>query len=209
MPGSLETGPLRPPSYGHSPTEPSREVTVSAADLGRAPTPDEDFAAAYPTLFRRAMGLAYRMTRDAGASEDLAAEALARAYSRWASVRKLESPEAWVMRVTVNLVIDSARRRRMLTLRLPVLGAHAETTAGFDDQVAVRSALVAALASLPPRQREAIALRYLAELDETSVSQSLRISPSTLRTHLQRGLAGLRETLGSADDEGMRFATAT
>ena len=52
------------------------------------------------------------------------------------------------------------------------------------------------MAALPQRQREAVALRYLADLEEAEVSRALGISASTVRTHVQRGLAGLREVLG-------------
>ena len=100
------------------------------------------------------------------------------------------------MRVTVNIVIDDSRKSKLLRRWMPALGADRESMPSFDDDVAVRNALVAALATLPKRQREAIALRYLAGLDEDDISRSLQISPSSVRTHVQRGLAALRERLG-------------
>ena len=179
--------------------------TADGVEL-RPMTPDEEFAAAYPSLFSRAMRLAYRMTRDQALAEDVAAEALARAYSRWNVVRRMEQPDAWVMRVTVNLVIDHGRRSKLIRQRLPTLSADHDRPHRFDDDVAVRNALVAALATLPKRQREAIALRYLAELDENDISRSLQISPSSVRTHVQRGLATLRDRLGPSV-EGSLHAT--
>jgi RNA polymerase sigma factor (sigma-70 family) len=184
------------------------DVAADAADAAclRSLTPDEEFAAAYPALFQRAMRLAYRMCRDPGLAEDVAAEALARAYSRWGAVRRMDQPDAWVMRVTVNLVIDNSRRAKLVRQWLPTLGADHDRPHAFDDDVAIRNALVAALATLPKRQREAIALRYLAELDEDDISRSLQISPSSVRTHVQRGLATLRERLGPSV-EGSLYAT--
>lgn len=179
--------------------------TADGAEL-RSLTPDEEFAAAYPSLFSRAMRLAYRMTKDQALAEDVAAEALARAYSRWPAVLQMDQPEAWVMRVAVNIVIDDARRSTLLRRWMPTLGAGREAAPSFDDDVAVRHALVAALGTLPKRQREAIALRYLAELDEEDISRSLQISPSSVRTHVQRGLSALRERLGPAI-EGSLHAT--
>jgi len=55
--------------------------------------------------------------------------------------------------------------------------------------------VVAALSALPQRQREAIALVYLAGLTDQEASSSLGLSASTVRTHVQRGLENLRETL--------------
>lgn len=179
--------------------------TAAGVEL-RPQSPDEEFAALYPSLFQRAMRLAHRMTRDTAQAEDVAAEALARAYSRWNVVRRMEQPDAWVMRVTVNLVIDNSRKVKLVRQWLPTLGAERPVAHGFDDELAVRQALVAALATLPKRQREAIALRYLAELDEEDISRSLQISPSSVRTHVQRGLATLRDRLGPTV-EGSLYAT--
>jgi RNA polymerase sigma-70 factor (sigma-E family) len=176
------------------------------ADELRPASPDEEFTLVYRRLFDRSMRLAYRMTRDAGGAEDVAAEALARAYSRWNVVRRMDQPDAWVMRVTVNLVIDAARRRKLLSVAMPSLAAPPEESAAFEEQIAIRRALVAALATLPKRQREAIALRYLAELDEEDISKSLNISPSSVRTHVQRGLASLREHLGASVEGSLRAA---
>lgn len=160
---------------------------------GRAAAED-DFAAAYRPLFLPAMRLAYRMTGDHALAEDVAAEALARAFARWSSVSRMDSPLAWVLRVATNLAIDAVRRQRLAAKVMPSLVLPDED-GRFDDDVAARLALVTALHALPRRQREAIALFYLGGLSEAEVSQSLEISPSSVRTHVQRGLATLRQRL--------------
>lgn len=178
---------------------------ASVGPSGGGAAAEDGFAAAYPALFLPAMRLAHRMTGDRALAEDLAAEALARAYARWTSVARMESPQAWVLRVTTNLAIDAVRRRRLATAVLPRLVVR-EGPGVLDEDVAIRLALVSALASLPRRQREAIALYYLAGLDEHEVSRSLDITPSSVRTHVQRGLATLRKRLGPAE-EVSRVAT--
>jgi len=160
----------------------------------RSRTTDQEFADAYPALFQSAMRLAHRMTRDPSLSEDLAAEALARAYARWHQVRDAASPTAWVQRVTANLVVDNARRRKVAVGALPLLAAE-EDLFHIEDQVALRQVLVAALATLPRRQREALVLRYLAGVEEPELSRTLGTSPSSVRTHVQRGLTALRAAL--------------
>ena len=65
-----------------------------------------------------------------------------------------------------------------------------------EEAATLRVALVAALRSLPRRQRQAVALRYLSGLREEEVARALGVSPSTANTHLQRGLAALRRHLG-------------
>jgi RNA polymerase sigma factor (sigma-70 family) len=160
----------------------------------RTRTTDQEFADAYPGLFQAAMRLAHRMTRDPSLAEDLAAEAMARAYARWGQVRDASSPTAWVQRVTANLVVDSARRRKVAVEALPLLATE-DDLFRIEDQVALRQVLVAALATLPRRQREALVLRYLAGIEEPALSRTLGTSPSSVRTHVQRGLAALRVVL--------------
>lgn len=172
-------------------------VVRRAASRGLARA-DQGFAEAYPDLFRASMRLAHRMTRDAALAEDVAAEALARAYCRWSHVSGLVSPAAWVQRVTANLVIDAMRRQKVAASALPVLSGN--DVIRLEDQVTVRLALVSALATLPPRQREALVLRYLAGVEEPDLSQAMGTSPSTVRTHVQRGLLALRERLAESPE---------
>jgi len=62
-------------------------------------------------------------------------------------------------------------------------------------------ALVAALQSLPKRQRQVVALRYLSGLREEEVATALGVSTSTASTHLRRGLDALKGRLGDAFTE--------
>jgi RNA polymerase sigma-70 factor (ECF subfamily) len=156
---------------------------------------DEEFATAFDQLYPLAVRLAARIVGEQAAAEDVAAEALARAYARWSTVSALPYRDAWVLRVTGNLAIDTVRRRRLL--RAPRLAD------SFEDASALRLALAAALAKLPARQREAVVLRYLGGYSEAEVSAALGISPNSVKTHVQRGLAALRDRLG--DHEGSRL----
>jgi RNA polymerase sigma-70 factor, ECF subfamily len=151
-------------------------------------------------LFLPAFRVAYRLVGDIHTAEDIAAEALARSYARWNMVRTLPYRDAWVLRVATNLALDAVRRRgpaRAATERAKVeLSRRAGRDGGFDDETALRLALGEALGRLPRRQREGIALRYLAGLSDVEVSNVLGISASSVRTHVQRGLTTLRATLG-------------
>jgi RNA polymerase sigma-70 factor (ECF subfamily) len=154
---------------------------------------EERFVAAFPRLYPRARRVAYRVLGDDAAAEDVAAEAMARAYAHWERVEALPWVDGWVLRVTANLAIDVARRRRV-ALEPP---APIET----EDAVATRLAMVAALSHLPRRQREAISLYYLAGMAEAEVANVLGISPGTLKSHLHRGLVALRARLGDGLEE--------
>jgi RNA polymerase sigma factor (sigma-70 family) len=55
--------------------------------------------------------------------------------------------------------------------------------------------VVEALRQLPARQREALVLRYYADLSEAEIAEAMRISRGAVKSHASRGMAALRETL--------------
>jgi RNA polymerase sigma factor (sigma-70 family) len=154
---------------------------------------DSSFEAAFDELFPRAVRLANRLLGDRAAAEDVAAEALARAYARWPKVGGLSYRDGWVLKVATNLAIDRLRRRT------PEMWPSA--AADFEDAVELRIALNAALLTLAPRQRQAVALRYLGGLSDQEVALALGISLGSVKTHIHRGLKGLRGRLGAGLEE--------
>jgi len=155
--------------------------------------PDDGFEEAFDELFPRAVRLAYRLLGDRAAAEDVSAEAMARAYARWSKVAGLSYRDGWVLKVTTNLAIDRLRRRRPEIVPPPA--------DGFEDGVALRLALNSALLTLAPRQRQAVALRYLGGLSDREVAQALGISLGSVKTHIHRGLNSLRARLGASLEE--------
>jgi RNA polymerase sigma factor (sigma-70 family) len=176
----------------------SHEPLPAAVAERPAPPAFDDI---FSTLFIPAMRVAYRLTGDRGLAEDVAAEAMVRAYASWRKVQRLPYLEAWVMRVATNVAIDMVRRRQTtqhVQDALDVVASRGlgETTA-FDDLVVTRLALVAALDRLPTRQRDAVALRYLGGLSDEEVALAMGIAPSSVRTHVQRALQQLRDRLST------------
>jgi len=158
---------------------------------------DDDFQEAFPGMFHAAYHVAYRILGDVTGAEDAAAEAVARALVSWRRVGRLEHRTAWVARVAGNLAIDEVRRaRRRRDRPAPASSPAADTT----EDAALRVALGTALAALSTRQREVIALRYLADLDEAEVSRVLGISVNSVKKHAARGRAALRARLGTLQE---------
>jgi RNA polymerase sigma-70 factor, ECF subfamily len=165
------------------------------------PAFDERFAALAALSYK----VGYRLVGDRNEAEDLAQEALARAFASWRKVAAYD--EAWVARVTANLAIGRWRKSRRL------VGDQAGGSRdGSDDGAAHRGRpgwvrplpppdpvdhleLVAALRSLPQRQREVVALRYLADLPESEVAAAMGCTTGTVKQHASRGLAALRRRL--------------
>ena len=135
--------------------------------------------------------VAYRILGDRADAEEVAQEALARAFARWRSVA--DHAEPWVARVATNLAIGRWRKRRP---SLPFAEGHAAPTADASALALERHGLVAALARLPRRQREVVVLRYLADLPEQAVADQLGTTVGSVKQHAHRAMARLRTDLG-------------
>ncbi|MEZ5140224.1 MAG: sigma-70 family RNA polymerase sigma factor [Acidimicrobiales bacterium] len=161
-------------------------------------TADADFDAAFADLARLAHRVAYRLLGRRAEAEDVAQEALTRAYARWRRVRGHAEP--WVARVAANLALDRLRAHdRSRRADVEVADAPAAGDAG---RAAVdRVELARLLASLPRRQREVVVLRYLADRSEADVARELGTSVGTVKRHAHRGLAALREAWTALDPD--------
>jgi RNA polymerase sigma-70 factor (sigma-E family) len=156
---------------------------------------DHEFKEFYERLQPRAVGAARRMVGSAPLAEDLAAEAFARAYSRWSKVQRHPNPDAWLLRVVGNLAIDHLRREA----RRPELRGEPGRHDPAADDAALRIDLAEALDKLSGRQQEVVVMRYLIDLTEEDVAVSLGMSTGSVKTHLHRATAKLRADLGDSD----------
>ena len=145
----------------------------------------EDFETSFEPLRRLAYRAAYRLLGSRSGAEDVAAEALARAYSRWSSIGGHAEP--WVITVATNLALDVGRRQAKEARRRMLLDEGAP-----DPQVETRLDLQRALAALPRRQREVVALRFLGDFSEQATADALGIDVGTVKSHSSRGLSRLR-----------------
>jgi RNA polymerase sigma-70 factor (sigma-E family) len=140
--------------------------------------------------------VAYLLVGDRHAAEDLLQEVLAQVYVRWRRVRI--SPEAYVRRALVNRAATRWRRRS----RRPeqALGDLDPSLPDGADHVVLRQTVLAALRTLPVRQRAAVVLRYLADLPVAEVAEALGCSEGAVKSHTSRGVAHLRQILSPTDD---------
>ncbi|MEJ3747645.1 SigE family RNA polymerase sigma factor [Actinomycetes bacterium KLBMP 9797] len=138
--------------------------------------------------------VAYLLTGDRHAAEDLLQEVLEQIYVRWRRVHT--TPEAYARKALVNRAANRWRRRA----RRPeqALGAHDSAAPDHAGGVALREAVVAALRAVPPRQRAAVVLRYLEDLSVAETASALDCSEGAVKSHTARGLAKLREALSGS-----------
>ena len=194
--------------------EPASGSTLPSDDAP-APTDEQLMArvaaldpAAVEALYERyssmAFGLASRITGDPSLAEDVVQDAFLgvwRSASRYADSRA--SARTWVLSIVHHRAIDAIRRRRP-TSGLPDTDAPIPRSLVVDDAWPLvagrldRAAIVAALATLPDVQREAIELAYFGGLTQPEIAERTGAPLGTVKSRVRLGLLALREALERA-----------
>jgi RNA polymerase sigma-70 factor (sigma-E family) len=130
----------------------------------------------------RLLRVAYLLTGDVHAAEDLVQTALLRVWPHWSRVVGAGDPDAYTRTCLVNAFL-SQRRRRMAPEVL--VATHDGTERGVQDhhglEVETRLVVLSALARLPRRQRLTIVLRYFEDLSERQVADVMGCGIGTLK----------------------------
>ena len=158
--------------------------------------PEVPFVENFETFYRREfpamVTLAYAVSGSRLGAEDLAQEALLRAYRNWDRISRYEKPGAWLRRVTINLA-TSAIRRRAVEARALIRFASRDGSVPEPDPDDLP--IWAALSRLPTKQRAAAYLFYLEDQSTAQIAASLGCSESTARVHLHRARQALIRTM--------------
>ncbi len=155
----------------------------------------DDFEAWYRGSAPRLAAALAVVAGDADVGREAAAEACTRALERWTRVREMSSPEAWAHTVGVNLIRRRWRRAAM-ERRLangPGPAASAPMSLAPELWLAVRS--------LPLRQRQAVALRYVLDLTQEQVADAMGVAPGTAAATLSTARRQLRTVLDDPEPE--------
>lgn len=151
---------------------------------------DSVSSAGFDELFRREQPSMARMAAllvgSHSAAEDVVQEAFASISTRWSSI---DNPGGY-LRVTVVNECRAVMRRRQTEQRLdpPVWALPVDAPV---ELVELRDALLA----IPERQRVVIVLRYLLDLPDADIAESLGCSAATVRSIVHRGLRRMRKEL--------------
>jgi RNA polymerase sigma-70 factor (sigma-E family) len=160
---------------------------------------DEEFREFMHGRWPAMVRLAYGLTGDLGHAEDVAQTAFAKAYAAWPRVTRAGNPDAYVRQIVVNENRNRFRKRRVAERLTDVLpeGDALNAFREIDD----RSALLAALQALGPRQRAVVVLRYWLNLTETEVAATMNCSVGTVKSQASRALATLRKSTELVDGD--------
>ncbi len=152
----------------------------------------EEYAAArWPALLRTA----HLLAGDPAAGEDLVQATLVKAYTQWSRVTAAESPDAYVRRMLLNEFLSGRRRRLRRAERRHLVVVDAEPIHSPD--LTERLDLWQQLATLAPRQRAVLVLRYYEDLTEAEIARVLGISPGTVKSQAHDALKNLRARLST------------
>ena len=144
--------------------------------------------------------VAAQLTGDVHRGDDLVQHAITRLYVHWRRASRTDNLDAYVYRILLRAFLDE-RRVRWAGVRLGASGDDEprDVSADHAGGVADRLLLREALASLPPRQRAVLVLRFLVDLSVEDVSGILNISTGTVKSQTHDGLKTLRRLLDDAD----------
>jgi RNA polymerase sigma factor (sigma-70 family) len=160
-------------------------------------------------LSPRLLGQAMRMLQDRAEAEDVTQEAMLRLWRIAPDWRQGEAQvSTWAYRVVANLCLDRLRKRRPVGLdQIAEPQDDAPTVADQMQQSARLRALSDALAAMPERQAQAVALRHLEGLANPAIAEIMDISVDAVESLTARGkrtladlLAGRKAELGFEDD---------
>ncbi len=167
---------------------------------------DDEPAAFCRAIRDRLVGSLTLFCGDRAVAEELAQEALVRAWERWDRVGTMASPEAWTYRTAFNLASSWGRRRSA--------ERRAHRRLGPSDPLAVTpdtptiEAVRDAVGALPPKQRAAVVCRFYLTMTVAETAETLGCAQGTVKSATHQALANLR-TAGLVDDEPDRQEVET
>lgn len=158
----------------------------------------DEFEALYRAHAEPLFGfLLYRTGGDQALSEDLMADTFERALrARRRFDRRKASEKTWLYSIAMNVMRDHARRRAAEARAHERAGPAEAETGLSEDALADRDAIMRAMSELPVEEREALALRFGADMTVPEVAKLTGQPLSRAEGRVYRGLRRLREQLG-------------
>ena len=149
----------------------------------------------YSEHYRALVRLAAMLVRDTQTAEEVVQDAFVAMHDGWQRLRDNEKALAYLRQAVVNRSRSVLRHRTVVDKNLQKAPPDMPSAEHGALVLLERHAVVAALRGLPERQREAIVLRYYADLSEAEIAASMGISRGAVKSHTSRGMTALRAAL--------------
>jgi RNA polymerase sigma-70 factor (sigma-E family) len=177
------------------------DSTVLAEPFGAAGTaraewsPDLAVVELYSQHYRALVRLAALLVRDTQTAEEVVQDSFVAMHGGWQRLRDTEKALAYLRQAVVNRSRSVLRHRTVVDKNLQKAPPDMPSAEHGALVLLERHAVVAALRDLPDRQREAIVLRYYADLSEAEIAAAMKISRGAVKSHTARGMTALRAAL--------------
>ncbi|HEU0129733.1 MAG TPA: SigE family RNA polymerase sigma factor [Mycobacteriales bacterium] len=161
----------------------------------RAGDGDTELVELYRAHYRSLVRLAALLLDDVGTSEEVVQDAYIRMHGAWGRIKDPDRALAYLRTTVVNLSRSRMRRRQVAERHAPRLRPETVVVDDFAVTGAERDAVMGALRALPPKQREALVLRFYGDLSEAEIATAMGCSQGAVKSHLHRGKAALARHL--------------
>ncbi len=149
----------------------------------------------YSQHYRALVRLAALLVRDTPTAEEVVQDSFVAMHGGWQRLRDTEKALAYLRQAVVNRSRSVLRHRTVVDKNLQKAPPDMPSAEHGALVLLERSAVVAALRGLPDRQREALVLRYYADLSEAEIATAMGISRGAVKSHTARGMSALRAAL--------------
>lgn len=158
-----------------------------------------DFDEWYDARVGGLLKFSYLLCSDHAAAQDMVHDVMVRVLPRWRELSARVDMDAYVRRALINERNSRWRRRRLSQRELQF---HSTEMPDLADEVSTRTSLWRECQTLPANQRAAIVLRFYEDRSFSEIAEILQCSEATARSHVHRGLARLRQFVGSSTQPG-------
>jgi RNA polymerase sigma-70 factor (sigma-E family) len=189
--------PARRPQQVRSAQPAGRQPRQARSDqsVGRQLTAREAVTELYTSHYGSLVRLAALLVRDEPTAEEVVQECFIAMHDGWHRLRDKDKALSYLKQAVVNRCRSVLRHRSMVQRNAPKPMPDMPSAEQDAMSLLERSAVIAALKALPGRQRQALVLRYYADLSEAQIAEMMGISKGAVKSHTARGMSSLRVVL--------------
>ncbi len=174
------------------------ETLVADVALGSVPADldaDQAVTELYSAHYRSLVRLAALLVRDIGTAEEVVQDSFVAMHGGWRRLRDSEKALSYLRQSVVNRSRSVLRHRVVVDRNSPKPPPDMPSAEHGAIALFERSAVIAALRTLPSRQREALVLRFYGDMSEAQIADAMQISRGAVKSHTARAMQALRTVL--------------
>ena len=174
------------------------ETLVANAALGAVSADwdaDRAVTVLYAAHYRSLVRLSALLLRDVATAEEVVQDSFVAMHDGWRRLRDNDKALSYLRQSVVNRSRSVLRHRVVVDRNAPKPAPDMPSAEQGAITLLERSAVVTALRTLPPRQREALVLRFYGDLSEAQIAAAMGISKGAVKSHTARAMTALRSVL--------------